>query len=181
MKHIDLELGRSATPAPYMVLVSTIDKNSRKNVAPFGWFTGCSAEPPMLTVSIWKKNKHTYKNIKETREFVVGIPTPAIAKQVLACGAKDTDKEFKVGLTPIDSEKVKAPSIKECQSNLECKFVKETEVGDHRLVVGEIINARVSPEIFAKDKLNLRRKMDPLYHVTGSYFMDKKGKEIKVK
>ncbi|MEM4523917.1 MAG: flavin reductase family protein, partial [Archaeoglobaceae archaeon] len=54
-------------------------------------------------------------------------------------GARE-DKTSKLRLTFIPSKKVKVPSIKECQANLECKVVKEVETGDHTFFVGEIVD-----------------------------------------
>lgn len=68
-----------STPLSPVVLVSTINRKGRKNIAPFGFFMTCSHKPPMVAISI-RKITHTYQYVKEMGEFVVGIPTPKIVK-----------------------------------------------------------------------------------------------------
>lgn len=170
-----------STPPSPVVLVSTLNKQGRKNLAPFGFFMTCAHKPPMLAIGV-RKSIHTYKYAKQTGEFVVGIPTPEIVRQLYKAGQRmETDDEFKESdLTPIPSEKVKPFRIKECQVNLECKLVKELEVGDHIIIIGEVIAADIKDELYDEDKAKLRYNLNSLYHITGPNFITKDGKKIKV-
>jgi len=170
-----------ATPPSPVVLASTIDKKGNKNLAAFGFFGLCSHIPGMVTIGV-RKTIQTYKNMKATGQFVIGIPTPKIAKNVYATADKlrkeDAFKEC--GLTPIKSAKVKPFRIKECQVNFECKVVKIIETGDHILVIAEIIESDCDPKIYANNKRDFRLNIDALYHATGSVFKTGKGKVIEV-
>jgi flavin reductase (DIM6/NTAB) family NADH-FMN oxidoreductase RutF len=61
---------------------------------------------------------------------VVGVGT---------CSGADTDKFEKFMLTPVKGKHVKAPLIKECMANIECKVVDI--VKEHNIVVLEGVAA----------------------------------------
>lgn len=86
-----------------VILVSTISKDNIENVAPFGMFMNCSTKPySMVAVAISPKTD-TYKNIKETKQFVIGIPQENMLEKLYKAGEK-VDKnisEFEfTNLTP---------------------------------------------------------------------------------
>lgn len=127
-------------PLRTYLIVSGVDK---PNVMTADWVTPLSFEPKLLGVSVGHK-RYTNKLIKELKEFVVAVPTIELLKDVWIAGTvsgANENKLSKLKLTLVNSQKVRVPSIKECQANLECKLVKEVEVGDHTLFVGEIVNA----------------------------------------
>lgn len=114
----------------------------RPNVMTADWVVPLSFSPPLLGVAVGH-TRYTHRLIRESGEFVIAVPTLELLKDVWIAGTVSGERENKFGrlsLTPVKSEKVKVPSIKECQANLECKLVKEVEVGDHTLFVGEIVN-----------------------------------------
>ena len=65
---------------------------------------------------------------------VVGIGT---------CSGADTDKFARFKLTPVQGKVVKAPLIKECLANIECKVVDI--IRKHNIVVLEGVAAYVNP------------------------------------
>ncbi|MFN3384192.1 MAG: flavin reductase family protein [Archaeoglobaceae archaeon] len=129
-------------PLRTYLIVSGVEK---PNVMTADWVVPLSFEPQMLGVAIGHK-RYTTKLIKECKEFVVAVPTIELLKDVwiagTVSGAKE-DKFSKLRLTPIPSKKVKVPSIKECQANIECKVVNEVETGDHTFFVGEIVASTI--------------------------------------
>ncbi|HXF26702.1 MAG TPA: flavin reductase, partial [Bryobacteraceae bacterium] len=61
-------------PRP-IAFVSTLSADGVRNLAPFSFFTGISANPPVICFSPMIRGsdgeqKDTLKNIRETREFV---------------------------------------------------------------------------------------------------------------
>ncbi len=168
-----------AHPGGITALVSTTNEEGVNNLAAFGFHAMCSVNPPMIVIGV-RESIDTYKNALATNEFVVGIPGKDIVEKAYKCGDNVVDEFTHSGLTPIPSLKVKPPSIEECQSNLECKLVKMIPTGDHILMIGEVITARVKKDVYADDKIGMRTKMDYLVHNTKNVFMTKDGKEIKV-
>lgn len=127
-------------PLRTYLIVSGVEK---PNVMTADWVMPLSFEPRLLGVSVGHK-RHTNKLIKDHQEFVIAVPTIELLRDVWLAGTMsgaNEDKISKLKITLVKSQKVRVPSIKECQANLECKVIKEVEVGDHTLFVGEIVNA----------------------------------------
>jgi len=108
-----------------VVVVTTVSRDGVPNAA---------VKTNFMTVSSMTRyafccnpQHHTFKNILDTKEFVVNIPTEDIMDKVLKAalitmnpcpiGVNEIEK---AGLTPIASEKVRPPRIKECVAHYEC-------------------------------------------------------------
>jgi len=102
--------------------------------------------PPQILISVNTKND-TYRNIIETKEFVVKILGTDLIRQTWI-----TQKHFPYGtneleeakLTAFPAEKVKPPRIRECKASMECKVVWTKIIGTSCLALGNIeaISAR---------------------------------------
>ena len=136
-----------------VVLVSCINKNGKPNIIPLGWAGGVCSDPPQVGIAI-RPRRYSYNLIKETKEFVVNIPTEelvSIVDQTGFCSGRNVDK-FKVfNLTPLPASKVKPPLIKECSINLECKLKHLLELGSHSLFIGEIVAVQADEEHIKDD------------------------------
>ncbi|HZX09768.1 MAG TPA: flavin reductase family protein [Acidobacteriota bacterium] len=147
---------------PPVVLVSTLF-GKVKNVAPYGMVMPVSNDPPLLALGI-RKTRDTFKNIMDSKEFVVAYPSPELVEQIdqSAQNFPRNISEFeKTGLTPIQSTQVKPFRIKECQVNLECQLEWHKPAGDHHVVVGQVKAADIEGALYRKE---LRRAMiHPVY------------------
>lgn len=168
-------------PSP-VVLVSTIDKAMINNLAPFAMFMNCSTkEPQMVAIAISPKTD-TYKNIKETKQFIVSIPNKEILPNIHKCGEKFSSciDEFEISsLTKYPSPTLKCSRVKECSINIDCIFEKELETGNHFIVVGKVIGCDMDKELYKKNKTELRMNIPRIYHITGNQFLvDNEKKEV---
>lgn len=136
-------------PSP-VILVSTISKNNVDNVAPFAMFMNCSTKPDNMVAIAISPKTDTYANIKETRQFIIGIPKDNILDKLYKAGEK-VDKnvsEFEfTNLTPYDSKKIKCKRIEECIVNIDCIFENEIETGNHNIIVGEVVACEILMKI----------------------------------
>jgi len=126
-----------------VVLISS-SAEGKDNVMTAAWCFPLSAEPPLFGVSISQK-RYSHGLIKKSGEFVINIPGSGLMEAVRICGensGRDSDKFELAGLTKENSEKVAAPSIKECIASIECKVVNSLETGDHVIFVGEAVNVK---------------------------------------
>ncbi|HID43263.1 MAG TPA: flavin reductase family protein [Archaeoglobaceae archaeon] len=124
----------------YLIASGSLEK---PNVMAADWVVPLSFQPALVGISIGH-TRYTNKLIKEQKDFVIAVPTIELLKDVWIAGTTSgskVNKAEKMSVTFILSKKVKAPSIKECQANIECRVVDEVEVGDHTLFVGEIVDA----------------------------------------
>jgi flavin reductase (DIM6/NTAB) family NADH-FMN oxidoreductase RutF len=137
----------------YLIVAGTLEK---PNAMTADWVVPLSFEPALLGVSIGHQ-RYTNKLIRKQKDFVVAVPTLELLKDVWIAGTTsgaNVNKAEKLSLTFVASKKVVAPSIKECQANIECKVVNEIEAGDHTFFIGEIVNASYG-DAFKKGKPDL--------------------------
>jgi len=138
-------------PRPAVIVVS-LDSNGKPNGMTAAWTTPVSMNPPLITVSIAPR-RYTYKLIKETGDFTVNVlDANLVAEAHLfgTCSGRRVDKFAESKLTAEKSLKVKSPHIKEALAVLECNLYREIELGDHILVVGEVLEAYVKPGIMKR-------------------------------
>ena len=120
-----LQLSKAFTliePGP-VILITTND-GQKNNVMTITWtmVLGFSAEFA-ITTGPWN---YSYAALRDARECVISIPTVDlidVAVGVGTCSGEDTDKFEKFGLTAIKAKYVRAPLIKECLANIECRVV----------------------------------------------------------
>jgi flavin reductase (DIM6/NTAB) family NADH-FMN oxidoreductase RutF len=152
-----------AIPAPPVVLVSTLYGHV-KNIAPYGMNMPISFSPPLFAVGVGAA-RDTYKNITDTGQFVVCIPSPEMTGAI-NCSAREYPRDVsefeKAGLTPEPSRVVDPFRVSECQAHLECELAWSKEAGDHYIMVGRVVAASVVESLGVG---GMRRdKLDPVYH-----------------
>ena len=132
-----------------VVIITTVNREGKQNAA---------VKTNFMTVSSMKSyafccspEHHTYRNILETGEFVVNVPTDDILSKVLKLatltvnpcppGVNEIDK---AGLTPISSERVEPPRIEECVAHYECLLDWHREA----LICGKVVAVSVDKSFF---------------------------------
>jgi flavin reductase (DIM6/NTAB) family NADH-FMN oxidoreductase RutF len=172
-KNYSMKLSRgrfiSVIPRP-VVIVTTISEEGEVNAAPFSFNTPMAFEPPLYAISCDPEHD-TWMNIKETEEFVVNIAGRTLGNYLWIL-EKDYPRgvnELKeAGLIEVPSKKVKPPRIKEAVAWLECKLHSSHEIGDHILIVGEVVEVEVKDEFFE----NVIKAEEILLHITGRFFAE---------
>jgi flavin reductase (DIM6/NTAB) family NADH-FMN oxidoreductase RutF len=146
-------------PRP-IALVSSIDAKGVRNLAPFSYFTACSSNPPVVVFCPVLRPTHpttkdTYRNVVETKEFVVNIVSEEFADKMNACSATvppEVDEFELSGLTPLASEVVKPPRVAESHVHMECRLMQVIHVsekpGSGTLVLGEVLRFHVAEDLF---------------------------------
>jgi len=156
---------------PYnATLVTCQGKTGPPNALAIAWIMPVSLNPPMLVFAI-RKERHSYKLLEETREFVVNIAGFDLAGQVHYCGnrsGENVDKFKDTGLTVGKARKVSVPIVSECTAHIECKMAETIPKGDHVLVIGEVLAAYVRKEAF-QGLYDLER-FKPLLHLGNDVF-----------
>ena len=136
------EMKASATIYPTPVaLVTCVDEMGKPNIITLAAVVILCGNPPQVGISI-RPARYSNKLIRNVREFVVNLPTTAIANEVNYCGVvsgRSKDKFAETKLTPMTATKVKPPLIKECPVNLECKVKDILSLGSHDLFIGEVV------------------------------------------
>ncbi len=154
----------SIIPRPIAV-ISTLNIDGSSNLAPFSFFTAISAQPmiiafcPMIRSSDGQF-KDTVKNILREREFVVNFCTEDNYEKVNLASTELPygEDEFSFsGLTPMNSELVKAKRVKESPVHFECIFrdmiCYGKTPGSGSLITGEVKLVHVDEAVMTDGKI----------------------------
>ena len=139
----------SIIPRP-IAFVSTISPEGILNLAPFSFFTGASANPPVVCFSpmhnVEGVRKDTINNIELNREFVVNIVSEEFVDKLNITAAEfppDVDEFAASGLTPVPSELIGVPRVGESHVSMECRLIQIVEFSRQplggSLVIGEVL------------------------------------------
>jgi flavin reductase (DIM6/NTAB) family NADH-FMN oxidoreductase RutF len=152
----------AVVPRP-IAFVSTISPEGVANLAPFSFFTVASANPPVLcfTASFRNPRKDTLVNIRAMKEFVVNIVSEEFAaKMNVTAGEYEygVDEFAMSGLTPVPSDVVRPPRVKESHVNMECKLLQTIEVSNQpmggTLILGEVVRFHIDDAIFEEFRID---------------------------
>ena len=154
----------SILPRPIAV-ISTINEDGTNNVAPFSFFTAVSASPMIIAFcpfirSATGKMKDTPINIFREKEFVVSFVTEDIIDQINLTSTEVPygEDEFQLaGLTPLDSEIVKAKRVKESPIHFECIFRDSLSYGEQpgqgQIITGEVKKIHINKELYSNGRV----------------------------
>lgn len=164
------QLGPSVTffPQP-TTIVTTIDLDGETNLMTASWAGIVSKTPPTMAISL-NKGRKTYENIAQNGQFVINMVPASLAVEADYCGIRSARNEHKlsnVGLKLEPAEQLKVPMLFESPLNVECRYVKEVELGDYRLVIGEILQIHAAESAFDEQGNMDARRFDPLVYLGG--------------
>ncbi len=164
--------GTMIYPVP-AVLVSCGASAEEYNMLTVAWTGTICSEPAMCYISV-RPERHSYDIIKRTGEFVINLTTSALARATDWCGVRsgrDYNKFAEMGLTPIASAVVAAPTIAESPVSIECRVKDIIPLGSHDMFLAEVVNVSVDEALIDKEsgKLDLERAR-LLAYSHGEYF-----------
>lgn len=147
--------------------VSTVSGEGKTNLAPFSFFQGVTANPPMLMfVPVNTRDgtkKDTVRNLEQVPEFVVNLVSFALAEQMNRTSAMLPygESEFETfGIVTAPSERVRPPRVAEAPVAFECALERFVHFGEGPLaanvVFGRILRAHVADAV-----LDAAGKPDP--------------------
>ncbi len=161
-----------SSPSLPVYLISTVDKKGVRNIAPYGMVMPVSYHPLIFAIGT-DKARDTYRNIKETEEFVLNLASGELIDKLRITAIRfppQIDEFAKARLTPLPSLKVNPPSIKECSAHIECKLKEMLEVSEERvIIVGVPLCIRVASGLYIKNLPRQKGLLNPIFYVGGSY------------
>lgn len=161
----EMDIGKACTlmePGP-VVLITTND-GKKSNIMTVSW-TMVMDFTPRFAIATGPWN-YSYTALRKTRECVISIPAAGLIDTVVGigtCSGADTDKFEKFMLTPVKGKQVKAPLIKECLANIECKVIDI--VNKHNIIVLDGIAAWIDEK--RREKRTLHAVGDGTFIVDG--------------
>jgi flavin reductase (DIM6/NTAB) family NADH-FMN oxidoreductase RutF len=167
-----LSAGTALYPVP-VIIVSCVDESGRANLVTLAWTGTVCSEPPMIGISL-RPGRHSHPMIKQTGEFVVNIPSAEqvrVLDYVGSVSGRDISDKFEAaGLTPMPAHLVKAPLVKECPFNIECKVRQVLSLGTHDLFLGEVVAVHADEEVLRADGALDPEKAHPIAYIGGEYW-----------
>jgi flavin reductase (DIM6/NTAB) family NADH-FMN oxidoreductase RutF len=158
-------------PVP-AVIVTSADGEGHTDMMTAAWAGTVCSDPVMVSVSI-RPSRLTHDYIEKTGEFVINLTTRELAYATDWVGVKsgrDVDKWKEMNLTPLPSQKVSVPGIKESPVCLECVVRQKLELGTHDMYVAEVLSTDVDTSLLdEKGRLDLE-KADLIAYSHGEYF-----------
>lgn len=159
-----------------VVFVTTND-GRRDNVMTISWTMVLDFTPRFaITTGPWN---YSYAALLKSRECVIAIPTVDLIDEVVgvgSCSGADTDKFAKFGLSRMKARHVRAPRIRECLANIECRVVDI--VRKHDIVVLQGVAATV--DATRKEKRSLHAVGDGRFIVDGRVLDRRKMMRAKI-
>ncbi len=161
-----------ALTAPLPPAIVTVGDGERDNMLTVAWTGILATVPPKTYISV-RPSRHSYALLKESREFVINLPTADMARTVdfvgIYTGAK-MDKFERTGLTRAKSEKVSAPTVAECPIALECRVTEVLPMGSHDVFIADILSVSCAEELLdSEGKLHFERA-NLLAYMHGEYY-----------
>lgn len=178
----------TVAPRP-IAFASSIDKNGNVNLSPFSFFNVFSANPPVMIFSPARRvrdntTKHTLENVLEVPEVTINIVNYAIVEQMSLASTeyeKGVNEFEKSGLTPMESQTVKPPYVKESPAAFECKVMEVKALGNQggagNLIICEVQLVHVSDDIYTEGKID-PYKLDVVSRMGGNYYCRAQGDAI---
>lgn len=168
-------------PRP-ICFASTVDREGRRNLAPFSFFNVFSANPPIVVFSPARSgrdgsSKHTYDNVLEVPEVVINVVNYAMVHQTSLASspfARGVDEFVKAGFTAIPSETVKPWRVAESPVQMECDVVEVRPLGDGggsgNLVICRVKVLHINDEVLDADGRIDQTKIDLVARMGGDWY-----------
>lgn len=125
---------------PILLLSSRRDRNN--TLMPLVWYSPVSLDPPMIGISI-KPSSMSYQFIRESGDFLLGIPGGSMVKAVHFCGVhsgRDVDKISHLNLVTTRAKEVSPLLVTNCMASIECRVRQITQTGNRPFICGEVLS-----------------------------------------
>lgn len=169
-------------PRP-IAIISTISNEGIMNIAPFSYFTIVSSNPPLIAVSIQRRNgerKDTARNAIDSGEFVLHITDEENVEGANWTAAELPPDQSELEGSPfqtVDSIHVRVPGLSPAKIRMECTVHKVIPLGGHTaedagcdLLIGNIVFYHIDEAIYKEGTIRTEL-LKPVSRLAGHNFM----------
>lgn len=169
-------------PIAFVTTLST-EKTGVVNAAPFSFFNVVSASPPLLSVSVARKDgvmKDTTRNALHFKELVIHITDEDILNHVNETAANLSPDQSEIERTDFHvkpSESVGTPGIIEAKIRFECKLHTHVPIKNEEgkvvndLIIAEVVCYHLSQDVYDNEKGYVSSKaLKPVARLAGSEY-----------
>ncbi len=156
--------------------VGTRDTAGASNLAPFSYFMGVGSAPPLVAISVARARggvlKHTARNVLDTREFSVSIPSVRDLDAMHACSAAWPESEFDaVGIAAAPGVHISAPRPASAACTLECVLHTALDLDSTHLFIGRVVQILVDDAVLQDGVIDPVR-LDPIARLGGDGYAE---------
>jgi flavin reductase (DIM6/NTAB) family NADH-FMN oxidoreductase RutF len=174
-------VGVFAQHYPRVAAVITAQHEDKSNAMTAAWHTPVSFSPPLFAVAVSPK-RFTYQLIVRSKEFAVNFMPAGYAEAVAAIGGSNgeaLDKFHVFGLKHDHSLKTLAPILRSAYAAYECRLFEDRPLGDHQLLVGEIVAVHWQKGAFMEDSSLDLHAASPLLYLGNEHYASTEGCTIR--
>ena len=164
---------------PIPAVMVSCGNMEKSNIITVAWTGILNTNPAMCYISV-RPERHSYKIIKETGEFVINLTSKELVYATDWCGVKsgrDVDKFKEMKLTKEKCNFVKCPAIKESPVSIECKVNEIKELGSHHMFIAEVLSIDANEEYIDEKGAFDISKCNLVAYANGKYF--ELGKQVR--
>lgn len=158
-----IKMGQQQFLIPKPVLLVGTVVNDKPNFITVSWAGITSENPPTMFVAI-RNIRYSLKGVQQNKTFSINIPSADMVAQADYCGTvsgSEVDKIDECKFKLFYGNLKNAPLIEQCPINIECEVSQIIEIGDHSLVIGEVVESYVTGTCIINGIPDIR-KIDPL-------------------
>lgn len=137
---------RALRMIPYGLYIAGAHHDGQVHAFLLTWFSQCSFKPPLVMVGL-RKDGHAHDMVLQGKVFSVnflGKDQQPVAASFLRHAVVEGDRisghKWAPGTT-------KCPILDEAAAWVECRLLHHASIGDHTVVVGEVVEAGVRRDI----------------------------------
>ena len=161
-----------ATPGQ-LAMITTVDTEGRVNACSVATCVRIVHDPVQISFCT-DMHKDTARNVLDTGEFVVNLPSfeKTLLEQVCIVGvpfAPGVNELEKAGLGETPSRKVTPPRITECKRHFECELAWTHEWDGRLMVAGTAVAASIDEGCVDEKGFILWRKLMPVHYCGAPY------------
>jgi flavin reductase (DIM6/NTAB) family NADH-FMN oxidoreductase RutF len=166
----EIDARRLLTGGPVVLVTSTF--RDAHSIMPAAYVMPLSLVPPKVGVAI-SPERHTYDVIKMSQEFAISIPTRKLLHHVQYLGSLSGNNVDKLELTKLPyfrASRLDTILVEGCVGWIECGLEDMVEMGDHHLVIGNVVAASADDEAFDERWLLTEPDARPLHYLGANYY-----------
>jgi flavin reductase (DIM6/NTAB) family NADH-FMN oxidoreductase RutF len=170
----------SIIPRP-IAFVTTLSGAGVLNAAPFSYFNIVTSAPPMVSVSIQRKDgvsKDTARNALDRGAFVVHITdehnVESVNQTAIALPSDQSEVNL-VGLTAVPSKKIEVPGLKEAKIRMECVLERSIPLGGAGgfpscdLLIGRVVCFHIDEVLYSNGRIDTEL-LKPVSRLAGNNY-----------
>ena len=143
--------------------ISSMSASGQVNLAPYSFFNGVSAEPPIVMFSS-EGFKDSISYILETREFVCNVPSYDLREAVVKTSAELARGVNEMEIAELEaapSRLIKAPRVAAAPVAMECRLLRVVTLDDldgnpvdRHVVFGQVVGIHIDDRFLKNGRLD---------------------------